>query len=73
MKFCFYYFIEWFYLPDHFHRILYDPCSLPPANEFWGKVMFLHLFVILFTVATKAGGTHPTGMHTSNALFLYQK
>ena len=26
--------------------------------------MFLHLFVILFTVATEAGGTHPTGMHT---------
>ena len=26
--------------------------------------MFLHLFVILFTVATEVGGTHPTGMHT---------
>ena len=25
------------------------PCSLPPANEVWGKVMFLHLCVILFT------------------------
>ena len=37
---------------------------LPPANEVWGKVMFLHLSVILFTVATEAGGTHPTGMHT---------
>ena len=23
---------------------------LPPANEVWGKVIFLHLFVILFTV-----------------------
>ena len=23
--------------------------SLPPANEVWGKVMFLHLSVILFT------------------------
>ena len=23
--------------------------SLPPANEVWGKVIFLHLFVILFT------------------------
>ena len=22
---------------------------LPPANEVWGKVIFLHLFVILFT------------------------
>ena len=26
---------------------------LPPANEVWGKVIFLHLFVILFT-----GGGH---------------
>ena len=26
---------------------------LPPANEVWGKVIFLHLFVILFT-----GGVH---------------
>ena len=26
---------------------------LPPANEVWGKVIFLHLFVILFT----GGGT----------------
>ena len=24
--------------------------SLPPANEVWGKVIFLHLFVILFMV-----------------------
>ena len=37
---------------------------LSPANEVWGKVMFLHLSVILFTVATKAGGTHPTRMHS---------
>ena len=22
---------------------------LPPANEVWGKVLFLHLYVILFT------------------------
>ena len=28
--------------PDKIH-------SLPPANEVWGKVIFLHLFVILFT------------------------
>ena len=26
----------------------YNPC-LPPANEVWGKVIFLHLSVILFT------------------------
>ena len=24
------------------------PIFLPPANEVWGKVIFLHLFVILF-------------------------
>ena len=24
-------------------------CLLPPANEVWGKVIFLHLSVILFT------------------------
>ena len=31
--------------------------SLPPANEVWGKVIFLHLFVILFTGgACVAGG-----------------
>ena len=32
---------------------LFDPfkveASLPPTNEVWGKVIFLHLFVILFT------------------------
>ena len=43
---------------------IYTILSLHPANEVWGKVMFLHLSVILFTVATEAGGTHPTGMHT---------
>ena len=38
---------------------------LPPAEEVWGKVMFYTcLSVILFTVATGADGTHPTGMHT---------
>ena len=29
--------------------------SLPPANEVWGKVIFLHLFVILFM-----GGYYPS-------------
>ena len=32
---------------------------LPPTNEVWGKVMFLHLCVILFT----GGGLHPGGLH----------
>ena len=29
---------------------------LPPANEVWGKVIFLHLFVILFTGVGGGGG-----------------
>ena len=33
--------------------------SLPPANEVWGKVMFLHICVILFT----EGGLHPGGRY----------
>ena len=34
---------------------------LPPANEVLGKVMFLHLCVILFTggSASREGGLHP--------------
>ena len=32
---------------------------LPPANEVWGKVIFLHLFVILFT----GGGEVPDQVH----------
>ena len=41
---------------------------LPPANEVWGKVIFLHLSVILFTgwgvpgqVAPPLAGTYPPG------------
>ena len=48
---------------------------LPPANEVWGKVIFLHLFVILFGGSTWAGtsrqvhspsgpGTPPSGQGT---------
>ena len=43
---------------DYFHIHVY----LPPANEVWGKVICLHLFVILF----KGGGRAwllPGGMH----------
>ena len=43
---------------------------LPPANEVWGKVIFLHLCVILFTgggsawAGTPLAGTHPqAGTH----------
>ena len=40
---------------------------LPPANEVWGKVMFLHLSVILFTGGVSArlhAGMHtPSGRH----------
>ena len=35
--------------------------SLPPANEVWGKVIFLHMFVILFTggaCMVALGGMH---------------
>ena len=38
--------------------------SLPPANEVWGKVIFLHLFVILFTgggLPQCMLGYHPPG------------
>ena len=53
-------------------------CILPPANEVWGKVVFLHLSVCSrrereggffleggwahLPRTKKAGGTHPTGM-----------
>ena len=32
---------------------------LPPANEVWNKVIFLHLSVILFTVGEYSAGTPP--------------
>ena len=32
---------------------------LPPANEVWGKVIFLHLFVILFTGEVPGPGGVP--------------
>ena len=32
---------------------------LPPANEVWGKVIFLHLSVILFTGGEYLAGTPP--------------
>ena len=48
---------------------------LQPANEVWGKVILLHLFVILFTGGstwagtppgryTPQAGTHPLGRYT---------
>ena len=36
--------------------------SLPPANEVWGKVIFLHLSVILFTGGVP-GQVHPRQVH----------
>ena len=36
-------------------------CSLPPANEVWGKVIFLHLSVILFTGGSTWAGTAQAG------------
>ena len=83
------------HLAQHFFPCLPTPLYLPPANEVWDKVIFLHPSVILFTgrrvsaplhagvhpqadtpllgryppldttgYGQKAGGTHPTGMHT---------
>ena len=36
---------------------------LPPANEVWGKVMFLHLSVILFTGGGESAPLH-AGIHS---------
>ena len=44
---------------------------LPPANEVWGKVIFLHLFVILFTggvsASVHAGIPPPRSRHPPGA------
>ena len=45
------------YVPSIIMLIFPNHALLPPANEVWGKVIFLHLFVILFT-----GGWYPS-MH----------
>ena len=34
---------------------------LPPANEVWGKVVFLHLCIILFTVGSASRGVRIQG------------
>ena len=38
---------------------------LPPANEVWGKVIFLHLSVILFTGWGVPGQVPPQQVHPS--------
>ena len=42
------------------------PLSLPPSNKVWGKVMFLHLSVILFTGrgCVSSLGRHPAPSDT---------
>ena len=37
---------------------------LPPANQVWGRVIFLHVSVILFTggAASRVRGLHPGGL-----------
>ena len=46
-------------MSDHSLPKIYNSCSfLPPANEVWGTVIFLHLSVILFT-----GGWWYPSMH----------
>ena len=43
---------------------LQRPCTLlPAANEVWGKVIFLHLSVILFTGGSTWAGTPPRQVH----------
>ena len=45
------------------------PIFLPPANEVWGKVIFLHLFVILFMGEVPAWGVSvPAGVVWSRGL-----
>ena len=39
-----------------------NKASLPPANEVWGKVIFLYLSVILFTGGYRQ--VHPLGRYT---------
>ena len=41
-----------------------DSTLLPPANEVWGKVIFLHLFVILFTGGGVPDQVHPRTRYT---------
>ena len=41
-------------------------CLLPLANEVWGKVIFLHLSVVLFTWGSTWAGT-PLGRYTLRA------
>ena len=44
-------------------KIAFVVCLLPPANEVYEKVMFLHVFVILST--GRHPHTHPMGRHPS--------
>ena len=44
---------------------------LPPANEVWGKVIFLHLSVILFTGGEYLG-RYPPGRYTPGRSILQQ-
>ena len=65
-------------LEIHYNPIRVPTSFLPPANEVWGKVIFLHLSVILFTGGTYLGryppgqvhplaGTPPLGRYTCSA------
>ena len=49
--------------PDNHEKWVQNPLLLP-ANEVWGKVMFLHLCVILFT--GQGGGLCPSIHHKSH-------
>ena len=64
---------------EHESELFFNACHLlPPANEVWGKVIFLHLFVIVFmgglclsarwdTTATPQNHAPPGTMHPSPA------
>ena len=59
-------------VPTFFLKIVILLCGyilLPPANEVWSKVIFLHLFVILFTGGLPQCmlGCHPPGPGTPPA------
>ena len=59
--------------PNKVKRLMH--ALLPPANEVWGRVIFLHLSVILFTggeylgrynpAGTTPGQVHPPSRYTS--------
>ena len=46
-------------------------CLLPPANEVWGKVIFLHLSIILFTGGGRVVFQHALQVVSQHALQVF--